>query len=44
MNTTELEIAVLKEVAAAQTEAAVRELNELQLAMIGGGAGETILV
>jgi hypothetical protein len=44
MNTTEIEIAVIKETAAEQSEAAVRELNQLQLVMIGGGAGETILV
>jgi hypothetical protein len=43
MNTTELEIAVIQEVTAEQTKAALKELNQLQLAMIGGGAGETIL-
>ena len=44
MNTTELEMAVIKEITEEQTAAALRELNQLQLAMIGGGAGETILV
>ena len=44
MNITEIEFAVLKDAAAEQAEAAQRELNQLQLAMLSGGIGETILV
>jgi len=43
MNTTEVEIAALKETTEKMSEA-FRELSDLQLVMIGGGAGgETIL-
>jgi hypothetical protein len=37
------ELAVVEVVAAGAMEQQLRELGELQLAMIGGGIGETIL-
>ena len=44
MNITELEIAVIQETASKQEAAALKELQQLQLATCGGIAGETTLM
>ena len=38
-----IEVAVIKDAVAEGAETQQRELNDLHLALVGGGAGETIL-
>ena len=44
MDLNKVEISVVEDVAALALESQLRELNELQLATVGGGIGETVLV
>jgi hypothetical protein len=44
MEQTKIENAQLEAAANEATEAQLRELNDLQLAFVGGGAGDTVLV
>ncbi len=41
MEFTKTEIAVVEDAVVEATESSVRELNELQLMLVGGGCGET---
>jgi hypothetical protein len=43
MDLNKAELSVIEAVAAKATEQQLRELDELQLTMIGGGIGETVL-
>jgi hypothetical protein len=43
MEYTKNEVAVVEKTAAEATDAQLRELNELQLAFVGGGVGEVTL-
>ena len=42
MEITKAEIAVVEDAVTEATEAQVRELNEIQLMLVGGGCGETV--
>ena len=42
MDLTEVELSRVEELSERAAEAQVRELNELQLALVGGGGGEVI--
>jgi hypothetical protein len=43
MELTKNEVAAIEKTAAEATDAQLRELNELQLAFVGGGVGEVTL-
>jgi hypothetical protein len=43
MEMTNLEVAAVEEAASARTEAAYRELSEMQFALTGGGSGDVSL-
>ncbi len=42
MEHSETEVAVIEKVAAEASDVQLRELNELQLAFVGGGSGEVV--
>jgi hypothetical protein len=44
MEFTKAEIAVVEDAAVEATESNVRELNNLQLMLVGGGCGETVYI
>jgi hypothetical protein len=43
MENTQLEVNVIEQTITQATEATVRELNELQLALVGGGFADTVI-
>ena len=43
MELNKVEVSVVEDVAVKAMESQVRELNDLQLATVGGGIGETVL-
>ena len=43
MENTKIEVAVVEAAICEAMEAQLRDLNELQLALVGGGCGDTIL-
>jgi hypothetical protein len=43
MEHTKIEVALIKEIAGKATDAQIRELNELQLAFVGGGIADPVL-
>ena len=43
MELNKIEVSIVEDVAVKATESHLCELNELQLALVGGGIGETVL-